>query len=153
MANKNNNDGSTLRNADNVICESLQVIKNDIMTEESLCEASGILRKSKVAARRYKICSLDRAEQSHNIYQDILSCVTIGSYKKAEIIKANVDEYVKKDDEVGKLLKDTSKLLNEMRVKIEEAHNAACAMSNCFENKILPKSGKSRKIARVYNGK
>ncbi len=145
MASKNNNDGANLRNADTVICENLQVIKNDIMAGESMCEASGILKDSKIAARRYKVCSLDRAEQSNDIYQDILTCVTIGSYKKAEIIKANVDEYITKDDEIGKLIKDTSKLLNEMRVKIEEAHNAACAMSNCFENKILPKSGKSTK--------
>ncbi|MBQ4818587.1 hypothetical protein [Aquimarina sp. MMG016] len=145
MASKNNNDGSNLRNADTVICESLQVVKSDMKTAESMYDANEILRQSKRAARRYKVCGLDKAEESHGVYQDILSCVTIGSYKKTQIIQSNVDEYITKDDEIETLIKDTSKLLNEMRVKIEDAHNAACAMSNCFENKILPKTGKSTK--------
>ncbi len=145
MAINNNSDGSNLRSADTVICESLRVIKNDKKTAKSMQAASETLRKSKKAARRYKICGLDKAEESNGVYQDIMSCVTIGNYKKTEVIQKNIEEYTKKDDEIENLIKESSKLLNEMRVKIEDAHNAACAMSNCFKNKILPKSGKSTK--------
>ncbi|AXT61559.1 hypothetical protein D1816_14775 [Aquimarina sp. AD10] len=145
MASKNNNDSNTSRNADTVICESLKVIKNDKKTAASLYVANEILRRSKKAARRYKVCGLDKAQESQGVYEDIMSCVTIGSSKKTEIIQKNVNEYTKKDDEIEKLIKESSKLLNEMRLKIEDAHNAACAMSNCFENKILPKTGKSTK--------
>lgn len=144
MASKNN-ENSNPRNADKVICDSLKIIKNDKRTAWSMYAANEILRKSKTIARRYKVCGLDKAEESHGVYQDIMSCVTIDSYKKTEVLQKSIEAYAKKDGEIEKLIKDSSKLLNEMRVKIEEADTAACAMSNCFKNRILPKSGKSKK--------
>ncbi len=144
MASKNN-ENSSPRNADKVICESLTLIKNDKKTALSAYNANKILRKSKKTARRYKVCGLDKAEESHSVYQDIMSCVTIDSYKKVEVIQKNIDEYAKKDDELEKMIKDASKLLKELRVKIEDADTAACAMSNCFKNKIQPNTGKSKK--------
>ncbi len=149
MASKNNNDTSTSRSADTVICENLKVIKRDKKTAESNYASNHTLQKSKEAARRYKICTLDKAEESHGVYQDIMTCVTISNHKKTEIIKGRIDEYIKEDDEIEKRIKDASKLLNDMRIKIEDAHNAACAMSNCVKNKILPKSGKSTKDDKI----
>ncbi|GAA4272683.1 hypothetical protein U6A24_08010 [Aquimarina gracilis] len=145
MASKNNNENSNLRNADTVICECLTGIKNEKKAAGSMRDAYKILKKSKKAARRYKVCGLDKAEESHGVYQDIMSCVAIGSSKKTEVIQTNINEYNAKDDQIEALIKESSKLLNQMRIKIEEANDAACALSNCFKNKILPKSGKSKK--------
>ncbi|WP_062057019.1 hypothetical protein [Aquimarina longa] len=145
MASKNSNDNGNLRSADTVICEGLTVIKNDKNTAYSIYKANETLQESKEIARGYKICCLNKAEESNDVYQEIMSGVTIKNAKKTEIIQKNIGEYIKKDDEIEKLIKDSSKLLNEMRVKLEDAHNAACAMSNCIKNKILPKSGKKTK--------
>ncbi len=151
MASMNGNDNGNSRSPDTVVCESLKVIKNDKNSADSLKNAGDTLEASKKTVKGYKICCLSKSEESHDVYQDILSCVTLENYKKTEIIQKNVDEYIKKDDEVEKLIKESSKLLNDLRVKLEEANNAACAMSNCVKNKVLPKSGASTKNAKVGN--
>lgn len=139
---KNSNDNGNLRSADTVICDGLKVIKNEKNTAHSNYEAYNILQASKQTARAYKICGLGKAEESHDTYQDLMTFAAIGSSKKTEIIGVNIDALIKKDDEIEKLIKDSSKMLNEMKLKIEDAHNAACAMSNCIKNKVLSKSGK-----------
>ncbi|MEL6812863.1 MAG: hypothetical protein AAFP76_16165 [Bacteroidota bacterium] len=151
MASMNGNDNGNSRSPDTVVCESLKVIKNDKNAADSLKSAGDTLEESKKTARAYKICCLSKAEESHGVYQDMMSCITIENYKKTEIIQKSVDEYIKKDDEIEKLIKESSKLLNDLRVKLEEANNAACAMSNCVKNKILPKSGSSTKNVKVGN--
>ncbi|TPN83955.1 hypothetical protein [Aquimarina algicola] len=151
MANKNNAENSNARTADTVICESLKVIKNDKETATSMFDSKETLRSSKETVQRYKICSLNKAEESNDLYQDIMSYVVIKTSKTTEVIKKNIDEYIAKDDEIEKRIQESSKLLNQMRIKIEEAHNAACAMSNCFKNKVLPKTGKSTKDGKKAN--
>ncbi|WP_010521959.1 hypothetical protein [Aquimarina agarivorans] len=148
---KTSNTETSPRNADTVICENIKIVNSEALVAKSLYEANKILKESKNSARSYKLCTLDKAKESKAVYEDMLSCVTVGGHKKAEIIQTNVDEYVKMDAEIGKLIKDTSKLLNQMRIKIEEAHNAACAMSNCFENKIITVKGKSKKEGEKEN--
>ncbi len=82
MASNNGNDNSNSRSPDTVICESLTVIKNDKKAADSLIVAGETLKQSKETARGYKICCLDKAEESHGVYQDIMSCVTIENLKK-----------------------------------------------------------------------
>ncbi|NER12052.1 hypothetical protein GWK08_01240 [Leptobacterium flavescens] len=147
MASKNGNDNGN--NPEAIICETLTVIKNEKNAADSSEAAGRTLQESKEKAQGYKICCLDSAEKSHKVYQDIMSCVTLGNYKKTEIIQGNTEEYIKKDEDIEKLIKESSKLLNEMRVKMEEAHNAACAMSNCVKNKLFPKSGKPSKDGKI----
>lgn len=149
MANMNGNDNTGLRSPETVICDSLKVIKSDKKTADSSYISNGTLQESKEIAKGYKICCLDKAEKSNNIYQDIMSFIAIGNYKKTEIIQKSIDEYIKKDDDIEKLIKDSSKLLNDMRIKIEDANNAACVMKNCITNKILPKSGKSTRDDKI----
>lgn len=139
------NDKKGPQSPDAVICETLKVIKTDKDAAESSAKAQMTLVKSKRTVRAYKICCLDKAEQSNDFYQDILTCIALGNYKMATIIQKNVDDYIKKDDDIEKLIKESSVLLNDLRVKMEEAHNEACAMSNCVKNKLFPKTGKSTK--------
>lgn len=142
MASMNCNDNGGSRSPDTVICDNLRVLKDDKNSADSAYDANGTLQKSKETVRRYKICCLSKAEESLGVYQDIMTCIALGNTKKTGIIEKSVDDYIKKDDEIEKLIKESSKLLNEMRVKLEEAHNASCAMKNCIKNKILSKSGK-----------
>jgi hypothetical protein len=54
----------------------------------------------------------------------------------AERIKTNIDEYVAQDDALGKLITDTSKLLNDLQVNLHDANNAACKMRNCLQSTL-----------------
>src|SRR5690554_2151393 len=145
MANMKDNDKKGSQSPGTVICETLTVIRNEKEAADSSANALRTLKKSKETVRAYKICCLDKAEQSYNFYGDILTSIALGNNKKATIIQKDVDDYIKKDDDIEKLIKESSVLLNDLRIKMAEAHNEACAMSNCVKNKLLPKSGKSTK--------
>jgi len=145
MASMNGNDSGSSRSPETVICEALTVIKNDKNAADSLKTAGDTLHESKKTERGYKICCLDRAQESNDFYQDVMTCVTIENFKKTEIAQINIDAYVKKDDEIEKLIKESSKLLNEMHLKLADANNAACALQNCVKSKIYPKSVRTTK--------
>ncbi|MEW7289068.1 hypothetical protein [Aquimarina sp. 2304DJ70-9] len=145
MANMNGND-STIPNPEKNICDIQKVIENERKTAESSYTAYTTKRDSKEIARGYKICCLDKAEESYDVYQDLMSCIVLKNYKKTEIIQKNVDDFCKKDDDLEKLINESSKLINELRVKIKEANDAACAMANCIKDCIPePKNGAERK--------
>jgi hypothetical protein len=139
MANVNGND-STSQNPEKKICEKLKIIKNEEAASDSLYKANGTKKDSKEIARGYKICCLSQAEESYNIYQDLMSCIVIKNYTKVGIIQKNVDEYIQKDDELEKLINESSKLINDLRVKMNEANDAVCIMVNCVKECILPKT-------------
>ena len=82
MASKNGNDNSNSRSPELAICDSLKVIKSEKNAAESSSNAGETLQESKETAQGYKICCLDKAKKTHNVYQDIMSCVTIGNFKK-----------------------------------------------------------------------
>lgn len=150
MANMND---STSKNPEIKICEKLKDIKNERKTADSLYKANGTKRESKEIVRGYKICCLNKAEETYDIYQDLMSCIVIKNYTKVGIIQKNVDEYIKKDDDLEKLINESSKLINDLRVKINEANNAVCAMVNCVKECIVPKpkTGKGKKEGRDAN--
>lgn len=144
MANMDGNDSAS-QNPEKKICEKLIAIKNEKKATDGLYKANSTKKESKEIAQGYKICCLDKAEDSYHLYQDLMSCILIKNYKKTEIIKANVDAYIKKDDELEKLINESSKLINDLRVKLNEANDAVCVMVNCVKECILPKPSTKRK--------
>ncbi|MCD2257721.1 hypothetical protein [Psychroserpens luteolus] len=150
MANTNGND-SDLQNPEKKICEKLKYIKNEKKAADSLYKANDTKRESKESSRGYKICCLNKAEETHNLYQDLMSCIVLKNYTKAGIIQKSVDDYCKKDDDLEKLINESSKLINDLRVKINEANDAACVMVNCVKECIIPKPkrGKGSKGSSV----
>lgn len=142
MASKNGNDSGSSQTPDTVVCDNLTIIKKEQSTAKSDKMADETTKLSKEAAKGYKICCLDRATETHRLYQDLLSCVALGQYKKTEIIQTNIDEFIKKDDDIEKLITESSALLKEMCTKILEANDELCTMTNCVKNKVLSKSSK-----------
>lgn len=143
MASKNNNEcvGSS-QTPDTVVCEFLTGVKKEKKTAESDRAADETTRQSKQAAKGFKICCLDRAEETHGIYQDLMTCVAIGQHKKVEIIQENVGAYIKKDEDIAKLIEESAALLNDLCTALVEANDELCTMSNCVKNKVLSKSSK-----------
>jgi hypothetical protein len=84
--------------------------------------------------RAYAICSLSKYEQTFEYYRDMTNFELFDMKDSAEIIKTNIDEYVKQDTALGELISDTSKLLNDLQVKLHDANNAGCTMRNCLQS-------------------
>ncbi|WP_103069633.1 hypothetical protein [Aquimarina sediminis] len=142
MASKNGNDSGNSQTPDTVVCVSLTDIKKEQNTAKSDKMADETTRLSKEAARGYKICCLDRAEETYKVYQDLMSCVALGQYKKTEIIQKNIDDYIKKDDEIEKLIAESSSLISDLCTKIVEADSELCTMTSCINNLVFSKSSK-----------
>jgi hypothetical protein len=102
--------------------------------------------KTKIEAwevvRAYAICSLAKSEQTFEYYQDLTNFELFDMNDSVQIIKANIDEGVKQDDELGKLILDVSKSLNDLQVKLHDANNAACTMRNCLQSTLSFKDDK-----------
>lgn len=142
MASKKGNDSGGTQTPDTVVCDYLTIIKKERNTATSDKRADETTRLSKEAAKGYKICCLDRASETHRMYQDLLSCVALGQYKKTEIIQKNINEFIKKDDDIEKRITESSALLSDLCTKILEANDELCTMTNCIKNKVLSKSSK-----------
>ena len=86
-------------------------------------------------ARGYKLCTLPNRE---NVRTITMTWITTSSSTSEErgIIEANIVEYAKRNDEFGKLIKEGSKRLNDLKAKLHEANNASCAMRNCLQSII-----------------
>lgn len=135
----NGNENGNPRTPDKVICEGLTAIKDEKKEADSSRIAFETLKKSKRTVKGYKICCLKRAHETYELYNSMMTCVVIENYKKTEIIKTKVDELIVKDGDIEKMIKDSSKLINELNIKMGEANKAACDMKTCVENKFLTK--------------
>ena len=51
-------------------------------------------------------------------------------------MKTKIDGYITKNTELQKIIQDASKMLNDIKSRLHDAHNAACAMHNCI-NRIV----------------
>lgn len=139
MASMNGNENGNPLTPDKVICDGLKVIREEGKAADSSRIAKETLKRSKKTIKGYKICCLKRAQESYELYNSMMTCVVIETSKKTEIIKTKVDELIVKDSEIEKLIKESSKLISELNVKMGEANTAACDMKTCVENKFLTK--------------
>ncbi len=153
MASMNGNENGSTRTPDKVICEGLKVIKNERSAAQSSKTAKETLKRSKKTIKRYKICCLKRAQESNELYNSIMTCVVMSNSKKTEIIKSKVDELIAKDGDIENLIKESSKLISELKAKMEEANTAACNMKTCVENKFLTKLKKLSATKRTDDDK
>lgn len=145
MASNNGNDKGTSQTPDTIVCDSLADIKDEKKEAESGKKAGETSRNSKKSAKGYKICCLDGAKETHEVYQDILSCVTLEQYKKTEIIQTNIENYIKKDADIEKLIAESSKLLNDLCTKIVAANSELCTMTTCINDIVFSKSSKKKR--------
>lgn len=99
-------------------------------------DASQIKIEAWEVVRAYAICSLSKYEQTFEYYRDLTNFELFDMKDSAEIIRANIDEYVKQDTALGKLISDVSKSLNDLQVKLHSANNAACTMRNCLQSSL-----------------
>ena len=86
--------------------------------------------------RGYKLCCLDMAEMTHGYYSDMENYELHDMLKSVEIIKTNLDTYATKNSELQSMIQSSAKKLSELKGKVHEAHDAACAMRNCINRHL-----------------
>jgi hypothetical protein len=139
MATKNN---CSVLAQETPVCKFHKQLTNEHTLHTQELDASKIKIETCEVVRAYAICSLAKSEQTFEYYRDLTNYELFDMKDSAEIIKANIDGYVKQDDELGKWILDISKSLNDLQVKLHEANNAACTMRNCLQSTLSFKDDK-----------
>ena len=136
MANLNSNCTNGPTKPANIVCTYKKDIndKKDISISE--VSSSNTLISYYEMVRGYKLCCLSMAEKTYQFYRDIDNYELFDMQKSTEIIQTNVEVYIKKNGDLAKSIKEGSKLLNDLKVKLHDANNAACAMSNGLKSII-----------------
>lgn len=139
MATKNN---CSVLVQDTPVCKFHKQLTDQHTLHTQELDASKIKIEGWEAVRAYAICSLAKSEQTFEYYRDLTNYELFDMNDSVQRIKANIDEYVKQDGELSKLISDVSKSLNDLQVKLHDANNAACAMRNCLQSTLSFKDDK-----------
>lgn len=134
MTTPNCSGGSDLRTPADIVCEFRKGLVVKQITSENEREASIILIERSELARGYKLCTLDKTEETWDFYHDLDNYELFDFQRSAETIKADIENYVKRDDDLSKLIQDGSKLLVDLKAKLLKANNDSCAMRNCLQS-------------------
>jgi hypothetical protein len=134
MANPNTNCSNGPTKPANIVCLYTKDIKDKREVSNSEVSSSNTLISYYEMLRGYKLCCLSMAEETYKFYRDIDNYELFDMQKSTEIIQTNVEAYIKKNGDLAKSIKEGSKMLNDLKVKLHDANNAACAMSNCLKS-------------------
>ena len=129
-----NNKNSTPPTPGNLVCEFHKKLKNERASHQSILEASLINIESFETARGYALCCRAKSEETAEYYRDLDNFELFDMKKSAEIIKVNIDNLVKQDTELGNMIKAASKLLKDLKMKLQDSNDAACQMRNCLQS-------------------
>lgn len=133
MATKNN---CSVLAKETPVCKFYKKLQNEHALHTERLETSKIKIEAWEIVRAYAICNLAKSEQTFEYYRDLTNYELFDMKDSAKIIKDNIDEHVKQDTELGKLISDVSKSLNDLQVKLHNANNAACTMRNCLQSHL-----------------
>jgi len=118
------------------ICDYRKRLKDELAASESIQFAS----TSKIAgwktARGYQLCTLAETEKTLDYYRDLDNYELYDIQQSIVILVTNVATFITWDGDLTKSIKDASKMLNDLKTKMLEANNAACAMRNCLQSII-----------------
>lgn len=135
------------------VCKFHKKIKEAHKKDGNQLDVSGINIKSLETECDYTLSHLEQTKQTFEFYQNLNDFQLFDMVKSAEIIKADIDEQAKKDTvELGKLITEASKSLNELQVKLHEANNAACSMRNCLQSVLGFKDKDERDELKCVTG-
>lgn len=134
MANSNINGNNGQKKPFNVVCAYLKFLKDQKKISESGVEAAMKDIEYLEMVRGYNLCCLKLAEETHDFYRDLNNYELVDMQNSTEIIQANLDAYKNKKQEMAKSVTDASKRLNDLKVRLHDANNAACTMRNCLKS-------------------
>jgi len=117
-----------------IVCEFQKKLREERDQHQSQRDGFVVLIECAKIARGYKLCTLAKTDETWNFYSNLDNYELFDFQRSAEIIKTHIDGYVKADDDLTKLIKDGSKLLNDLRKKLRDANDASCAMHNCLQS-------------------
>ncbi|MCW5599973.1 hypothetical protein [Nitrosomonas sp.] len=139
MATKNN---CSVLTEDPPVCKFYKQLTNEHALQTQELAKFKVQIEAWEVVRAYAICSLSKSEETFDYYRDLTNYELFDMNDSAQIIKTNIDGYVKQDADLDKLIGGVSKSLNDLQVKLHDANNAACAMRNCLQSTLSFKDDK-----------
>lgn len=132
MATNNSSTGKK-RPADVICVFNKQVMADAKAADSQVIAASHALECQEIVLG-FKLCFLDKGEDTFHFYRDLDIYELYDIAKSAEIIQANVDRFAKNAADLRKQINESSKLLNDLCTKLKDANDSACAMRNCLKS-------------------
>lgn len=129
-----------------VICSYTKLKRDEKKSSRSNLKALRTHIEACEMVRGYKLCCFNILEKTYHYYRDIDNDELHDMHKSCETIQLKLDTYIQKSTTLATGIKDASKLLNDLKGKLQEVNNEACKLHNClksiFNPKDLPKSVK-----------
>lgn len=118
------------------VCTFQKTLRRERSVQQAMLDASSIRIESCEIERGYAICTQATSEETFEYYRNLNNFELFDMQDSVARIKAKIDGYVNQDSDLGKKIKEVSKSLNDLREKLHEANNAACAMRNCLQGHL-----------------
>ena len=84
-------------------------------------------------ARQFKICLWSRSKVARNFYRSIDYYAALPTAAETERMGKDLDDFIKKSDELSKALKDIAKGVKNIKDKAAELKGAACTLGSCLK--------------------
>lgn len=115
-------------------CDYQKDLKDSKAASQSKFNASKALKKGLKLTKGYKLCTLEQTQITQEYYRDLDNYELLDMQRSTERIAKDIEGYIKKDGDLDKLIKEAAKKIIELKGKLHEANNAACAMRNCLKS-------------------
>lgn len=123
----------TLTPTQEAIRQIIKQLRTDVKTAHSQKKAACIDLGAAQKSYDFNACCYTKTKKSYQKYWEIDNCVTTTAVQDIEIIKTNIDTFIKDSDNLKKHFKEVVKKVKEAKGKLTEAKDATCKLSDCLD--------------------
>lgn len=122
---KNGASGDCEKSSD-ILLDYKKTLKNEKTEKQGTAEASCKTKDGHRNARNSKVCVLLKSEEASRFYRNLDLYAAIDATCTIESVQKNVDDQIKKSDELSKALAEASKMIKGIKDKAAELKAKAC---------------------------
>lgn len=136
MATKSKESTDKILKPGDVICDYHKKLKKEKEGFELGMETAQLAMQQANIERGYEMCCLEMSEMTRGYYTDMKNYELHDMLKSTEIISTNLSDFVAKKATLQDMIQSSAKNLSDLKNKLHEAHDAACAMRNCINRHL-----------------
>lgn len=146
MATTSKESTNQTRTPNDIICDYLKTLKERKRDAEVKAETAKTRMQRANILRGYKLCCLELAETTHAYYQDMDNYELLDMAESAKLILEDVTTFAADIEALQNTIQSSSQKLIDVKTKLHDAHDAACAMYNCIDRNVELDKPKYEKI-------
>lgn len=109
-----------------ILLECKKAMQNEKKEKQGTAEASCKTKEGQQLTRTSKVCILLKSEEASRFYRNLDLYAAIDATCTIEAVQKNVDDQIKKSDELSKALAEASKMIKVIKDKAAELKAKAC---------------------------